>query len=321
VAVIDAQRASFGRVDFYRYLVEFKDQFGPGFKAHKIPGRAGAKQEEIGPTTHQMPVRLEFSGVEWRTQVQDVLGPMIKKPRDLLVHPVYGKKRAVLKAPITASFNPSQKGCWYGVDLTFEEDTLDQVLQTDKGPAAHAQDVNLHASETTTAAEAFRALVFAKNQFGAQALALRQKALDAVGLAGAFVAEAQEFADTAISNFDVGSITPLLDSQLARLPRTYERAATAMQAVSPAGSYDARVSMELALKSSADLNASLRANMPVPIIIPIREKGTLAALVGRTYPGRDRAARSGLYDQIARINHLARPDLLVPGMALTVPAP
>jgi len=321
VAVIDAQRASFNGVDFYRYLVEFKDTFGPGFHAHRIPGRAGAKQEELGPSLHQMPVKLEFSGVEWRTQVQDVLGAMIAKPRGLLVHPVYGKRRAVLKAPINATFNPSQRGCWYGVDLLFEEDTLDQALQTDKGPAAHAQDVQTHAAEATTAAEAFRALVFAKNQFGAQAQALRQRVTDAVGLVAQFVAQAREFADTAISNFDTGSLAPLLDSQLARLPRTYERAAVALQGVSPVASYDSRVAMEMTLKSSTDLNASLRANLPPPTVISIREKGTLAALVGRIYPGRDYAARVELYAQIARTNHLARPDLLVPGMSLTVPAP
>lgn len=79
-----AQRSAFASVDFHAHVVDVQDEFGPGFVAHRIPHRSGAKQEETGSPPRRSRFSLEFSGRTWRDDVGRILGPMLDRPRSVL---------------------------------------------------------------------------------------------------------------------------------------------------------------------------------------------------------------------------------------------
>lgn len=315
------QRAAFGRTDFHRHVREVQDEFGPDFVAHQIPHRSGAKQEERGDPPRRSRFTLEFGGLDWRSALDEILGPMVQKPRDVLTHPVWGKLRSVLK-PIQGHFLPVQKGNYYSCTLTFEEDTLDQRIQTQKGPAALSQDVNDAADGADAAALSLKNDIFARFATGLSAQQIRTRTLQAQAAVSVASGAARTYAAAALEQYTTGVWDPALGNQLGALPTLVALAETQISSVAETNVYafDVRANLELATRAAQDLDFALRANLPPPIIHEIQQKTSLLAFCGLFYLGRSREQLFALLEHIQRSNRLARVDVLEPGLRIVVPA-
>lgn len=316
-----AQRASFGGTDFHRYVREVQHDFGPDFIAHQYPHRSGARQEERGDPPRRCRYTLEFGGADWRKALGEILGPMVAKPRGVLVDPIFGKLRCVLK-PIQGHFLPVQKGNFYGCTLTFEEDTLDQRIQVQKGPAALSQDVGDAADGADAAALSLKDELFARYATGLSAQHVRTRVLLSQASVSTATSAARAYATAALDQYTSGVWDPSLDHQLGALPTLISLAEASVRDVAPASVYtfDVAANLEVATRAAQDLDFSIRANLPPPIVHEIREKTSLVAFVGLFYLGKSRDELFALVDHIQRINRLARADVLQPGLKLTVPA-
>ena len=317
-------KLAFGQVELHRYCTELKDTFGPRWATHKIPGRTGIKQEELGGEALRTQVHLEFAGAEWRGQV-DLLGKLVKKPRDTLVHPVYGRKRMVLKHPVQGAMDFARKGANYSVDLLFEEDALDQDLLPEGGPATQSQRTKEQAGLATAAGTAMNTLILAKYRVGALAREVRGKMNEALSLIAAFTDPAEIYAGAALIQFSQGILDSSLGVQVARLPQLGDDAIKKIRTVTPDHSanermgYDVISAIELTVKAAQDLDRSIRANLPVPVVIKVQQKTSLGVFVQGFYQDKTLSQRKALEEQIEAINRLRRWDIIYPGTSLTVP--
>lgn len=318
---LDGIRFAFGSVDLLPYCPELRDTMGPRFAAHQLWGRDGARQEEGANMPRKCRAKLVFAGDEWLRQISDVLGKMVRKPRDILHHPIQGSWPAVLKAPIEASFNPSQKGAVYEVDAQWEEDAYDQRITFERGPAAQAKIVDEQCSAATVAAAALQAATVTRYTVGPAAQRMRALATAAVGKTEAFTAAATGYSAAALAQFESGSWDPQLAVALKRLPDLATASIQKLRLLSGHGAYDATTAVHRALQAATDLDLALRALFPVPVVYPVPMKMSIYDLVAILYPHKQRAQRLALAEQIQKINRFARPDLLVPGDRVQVPAP
>lgn len=318
---LEGIRFSFNGIDLMRWCPELRDTFGPRFAGHVLWGRDGARQEEGGNLPRKCRAKLVFAGDEWLNQIADVLGPMVRRPRGPLQHPIQGSWRAVLKAPIEASFQPSAKGAVYEVDAQWEEDAYDQKITFEKGPAAQAQIVTEQTTAATTAAAALQTALYARYTVGPVAQRFRRLADAGVARTADFTGAADLYAAAALSQFNSGIWDPTLDVSLRRLPGLAAPAIQALRLMSGHQAYDATMAVQRALKAATDLDLAMRALFPVPILFPVRMKMSLFELVQVLYPHKSRTQRLALADQIQRINRLQRPDVLTPDLTLQVPAP
>lgn len=318
---LDGIRFSFNGIDLLKYCPELRDSFGPRFAPHTLWGRDGARQEEGALMPRKCRAKLNFAGDEWLTQISDVLGPMVKKPRGPLVHPIQGSWAAVLKAPIEASFNPSQKGAFYEVDAQWEEDAYDQRITFEKGPAAQAQIVNEQSDAATAGAAVLQAATYARYIIGPAAARFRRMADAGVSRTATFTTAATSYAAAGLAQFTSGIWDPTLDVALKRLPSLAAPAIQGLRLLSGHKAYDATTAINRALKAATDLDLAMRALFPVPILFPVRQKMSLFELCQVLYPHKTRTQRFALADQIQRINRLQRPDVLTPDLVVQVPAP
>lgn len=316
-------RASFGRVEFHPYLISLHDEFGPGFVPHQIPHRNGARQEEMGGPPHRTHMSLNFAGLQWRTQFEDILGPMLARPRDFLMHPVWGRMRMVLKAPLSGDMDLVKNGPLYSVSLSFEQDTLTENLTIQKGPAVLSQEVKEHTASADAAAAAWKDSIFEKFKLGPQALIIRQKALTAQAAVSSFTGAADSYAAAALSQFSTGVWDPALDNQMRSLAALAQVAEVQVRSVAPTNvnAADIQANIELAAKAAVDLAGAIQANLPPPMRWYVREKVSLAAFVARVYLGKSRDERATIADHIQRINRLARVDVIDTGAWIVVPKP
>lgn len=314
-------RSTWNGTDFHRHVVELTHEFGPDFIPHQFAHRRGAKQEERGDPPRRSRFGLEFAGVDWRGALQDILGPMLDRPRGVLVDPVFGKLRMVLK-PVQGNFQPVKKGAFYSCNLTFEEDTLDQRAAVQKGPAALSQDVGDAADSADAAAQSLKDDIFARYATGLAVQQIRTRTLQAQAAVSTATTAARAYAAAALEQFTSGIWDPSLSNQLGALPSLVAVAEVQVRAVAETNvyTYDVLAGMELATRAAQDLDFALRANLPPPIIWEIQEKTSLHAFVGLFYLGKTRDERFALLDHIQRINRLARTDVLQPGLKIVVPA-
>lgn len=315
-APLSKHRASFGGKEFHKYIAgEVQDEFGPRFVPHVFPGRNGARQEEMGNLPSRSTFKLEFPGNH-----DEFLAAWLTKPRDVLVHPLYGKRNVVIKGPIRGTLHPVARGRIYAVEISFEEDTLDQQRdELKQGPASLGQSTLSSASQTNTFAEAMRAAVYAQYTVGAYAVQIRQQALNVKALFNGFAGAAMTYANAALAQFNVGTWDPSLDQQLKLLPQLVERATRAGRTLSESLSYDSTTAAEVTLQAATDLSAAIQRQFPPPVQWEVREKMSLNRLVGALYYKQPAAQRLELAEQIAQINRILRPDVLQPGRRLTVP--
>lgn len=316
----DLQRLSFNGIDLHKYCPDLRDSFGPRFAGRTLWGRDGARQEEGGNAPRRCKVKLNFAGDEWQSDISRVLGGIVARPRGTLIHPILGSFQAVCKQPIEASFDPSQKGACYEVDLTFEEDAYDKRITFEKGPAGQAQEVTRQTSLADEATVLLQTTTYAKYTIGPVAIRLRRLVDRAVELTGTFTSAANSYAATALEQFNSGVWDPSLETQLKTLPTL---AKPAIQGVRPLGhqAYDATTAINLALKAATDMDLAVRASFPIPIMYPIRQKMSLFDVCQVLYPHKTKTQRLALWEQILRINRLDRPDVLLPSRIIQVPAP
>lgn len=309
-------RAKFGDIDFHRYIAgEVQDEFGPRFVPHVFPGRRGARQEEMGDLPARSTFKLEIPG-----NPGTLLSPWLKKPRDLLIHPHFGKLRCIIKGPIRGTSHFVARGRLYQVEITFEEDTLDQQRdELKQTPTSYGQSTLSGAAQTNAFAEAMRAAVYAQFTVGAYAVQIRQQALNVKALFNSFASAATTYANAALVQFNVGIWDPSLDQQLKLLPQLAERATRGGRALSETLSYDAITAAEVTLQAATDLAAATQRQFPPPVKWVVRQKMSLNRLVGTLYPQQTAVQRLELADQIVRINRIVRADVLQPGKEIIVP--
>ena len=317
----DISPLSFNGIDLYTYCPEMRDAFGPRFAGHVLWGRDGAKQEEGGNAPRKVKVHLNFAGDTWLTQVNQVLGGILRRPRGKLVHPILGTFQAVCKEPIQGVFSPSQKGACYEVDLNFEEDAYDQRQTFAKGPAAQAKIVTEQADAADMGAAAVSSFLYERHRVGVGAQRYRRLADSAVGQTSGFTAAARSFAAVAIEQYNSGTWDPSLEVRLKQLPTLATPAIQALRLASEYKAYDATTAVNQALAAATDLDLAIRAQFPIPIMLTVQGKMSLYDLCQALYPHKARSQRLALAEQILRINRLARPDALLAGQQVQVPAP
>lgn len=321
MAGLDDIRFSFNGIDLLPWCPELRDTFGPRFAAHTLWGRDGTRMEEGGLMPRRVRAKLVFAGDEWLSQISDVLGRMVRKPRGPLQHPIQGNWQAVLLAPIEASFDPSGKGACYEVDATWQEDAYDQRLTFERGPAGQAQIVNERCTAANTAAAAIQTAIYARHTLGPIAQRFRRGADAAVAQTSSFTDAATAYAAAGLQQYSSGVWDPALDVSLKRLPDLAGTAIRGLRQAAGHGAYDATAAVTRALKASTDMDLALRALFPVPIVHRVRAKMSVYELVQILYPHKARGQRLALAEQILRINRVARPDVLAPELVLQVPAP
>lgn len=322
--VAGAQITSFNGVEFAKYINSVRDsQYGPSFVAHRIPHRNGAKQEQTGNLPFRVEYDLEFAGLEWANNARTVIGAMIQKPRGPLVHHLYGKLRAVLKGPISGSWDPVNRGTHYAVKLLFEEDTLTNNLSFERTPSGVSDDLGTAATQTDTSMASYVNAIFERFTKGAPALRTRSLALAAQVAMSSFTADARAYAGSALTQFTSGQITPELTARLTRLPTGLEAATLALRPIETLNSYGSAAidSAEVTLRQARNLDQAIRANLPPPIEWTVQQQTTLFRLVGYLYPTRTLNDKITLFQNILATNRLSRPDALYPGQVLIVPAP
>ena len=324
MAVAGVQTTAFNGVEFAKYVTNVKDsQYGPSFVAHRIPHRRGARQEQTGDLPFRSEYALEFAGLEWANNARAILGAIIQKPRGTLTHYLFGPIRMVLKGPVSGSWDPVARGTHYAVSLTFEEDTLTNELNFSRTPSAMSNEISASVTETNAQMTNYVGAIFERYTRGASSLRLRSQSLLVQSSMTTFTTAASDFAAAALDQFTAGQITPELATRLARLPTLLDAATLAlrpMQTLNPYGATSVDAA-EVTLRQCRNLEQSIRANLPPPIIWPVPEGMNLTRFVGALYPTRNIDDKFAIFQSILTTNRLLRPDALVGGQLLTIPAP
>lgn len=324
MAVQGAQAISFNGVDFTKYVVQTRHPaYGPSFVAHRFPMRRGAKQEQTGDLPFRAEHALEFAGREWANNARAVIGAMIQKPRGTYVDPLYGKIRAVLKGPISGTWDPVQKGTHYAVTLIFEEDTLTNALDFSRTPTAVGDEVTASSTHADAQMALFVQSIFDHFTVGSRSLQLRAQSLAVQATTMAFTTQARSYSASAIEQFQAGQITPDLATRLSRLPTAMDAAVIAMRPIETLNAYGSGMvdAAELTLRYARDLDRAIRANLPPPIQWTVAQPMDLFRLVGWLYPTRNLDEKIALFQSILTTNRLSRPDALYAGQVIAVPAP
>ena len=146
-AVPNLKSLAFGPVQLSRYLQSLEDDFGPRFATHEFWGRDGGLEEYGGQRQLRTKVRLRIPGASWRAALAETLEPMLATPRNVLTHPVYGRKKMVIKSPVRGSMDFVREGACYAVELLFVEAAADVRL------SSGASGVSAAAARTTAERE------------------------------------------------------------------------------------------------------------------------------------------------------------------------
>lgn len=314
------KQLAFGSTRLHRYLVGLEDTFGPRFATHEVWGRDGALEEHGGAGPLKTKVRLKIPGAAWRSALAEVLEPILRKPRDVLVHPVYGKKNMVLKSPARGGMDFPREGACYSIELLFSEAAQDQALLDPGGVSAAAQRTTEQATQTSKVFTVLSDALLLKYRIGAYAQQVRQYVATAQAAISEFVAFAQEYSALAVTQFTVGTLSSTIDTAAQGVMRLADATVLSLRRLGDLNSYEAVMSVERTAAYARDLRDEITATMPVPIVFTVWQTTSLDLLVQNFYPGRTWAQAEEIEQQLMRMNSLPRYDVILAGTKMLRPS-
>lgn len=320
-AVPNLKSLAFGPVQLSRYLQSLEDDFGPRFATHEFWGRDGGLEEYGGQRQLRTKVRLRIPGASWRAALAETLEPMLATPRNVLTHPVYGRKKMVIKSPVRGSMDFVREGACYAVELLFVEAAADVRLSSGaSGVSAAAARTTDQAAKSSAAFNAAAAALRLKYKVGAFAQDLRRKIALAEGLVSEVVGLANEYSAVSVAQFAAGTLTRGLDVALAGVQRAADAAILSTRKLGDRSTFETVMSLEETCKAARDLRDEVEANLPVPIVYIVWETTSLELLVQQLYPGRTVDQNAEIERQIMRMNSLPRYDVIPIGTKILRPS-